>query len=67
MRALKSCSEGSAEKYSRRGFSLNIVGENILRSRALLEKRKQLQSEGSPAGVPAALKGNSEAILVVSE
>jgi hypothetical protein len=33
----------------------------------LLEKRKQLQSEGSPAGVPAALKGNSEAILVVSE
>ena len=51
MRALKSCSEGSAEKYSRRGFSLNIVVGNTLRSRALLEKRKQLQSEGSPAGV----------------
>ena len=54
MRALRSCSEGSAEKYSRRGFSLNIVVGNILRSRALLEKRKQLQSEGSPAGVPTA-------------
>lgn len=54
MRALRSCSEGSAEKYSRRGFSLNIVVGNTLRSRALLEKRKQLQSEGSPAGVPTA-------------
>ena len=61
MRALKSCSEGSAEKYSRRGFSLNIVVGNTLRSRALLERRKQLQSEGSPAGVPtAAIKSVTE-------
>jgi uncharacterized protein YqeY len=66
MRALRSCSEGSAEKYNRRGFSLNIVVGNILRSRALLEKRKQLQSEGSPAGVPtAAIKRNCEANSVV--